>query len=82
MDMKERYWLRVAGLAWQEATQEQFISAEHDAGFRPKGGDGVATGGFSAGGVEGKVTYDEITSDRYGDDPAFLQAVQATAQPV
>ena len=44
---------------YQEVTEEQFITAERAAGFRPKYGDGVATGGFSGRGVSGRVEYVE-----------------------
>jgi hypothetical protein len=58
-DEKECYWLRGMGRKWREVTQEQFIKAEQNAGFHPKRGCGpVATGGFSAGSMEGAITYD------------------------
>ena len=56
--MKEtKYFLKADFMdEYKEVTKEQFIQAERSAGFRPKGGgDGVATGGFSGGGVSGKV---------------------------
>ena len=74
--MQERYWLKRTGSAWQEATQEQFIQAERNAGFRPKSGSGVATGGFSNGSITGRVTYGEITSKDYGYDRDFLAVAQ------
>mgnify|MGYP001562460708 CR=1 FL=1 len=78
--MEARYWLRVSGLPWQEATLEQFVQAERGAGFRPKPGCGpIATGGFSSGSVEGRVTYGEITKDKYDCDPEFLKAVISKA---
>ncbi len=40
---------------WKEVTKEEFINAERAAGFRPKSGDGVATGGFGGNGVSGRV---------------------------
>ena len=42
---------------WTEVTEEEFIKAERSAGFRPKYGDGVATGGFSNGSISGRVEY-------------------------
>ena len=43
---------------WGEATQQQFVAAERAAGFHPKAGCGpVATGGFSGGGVRGRIEY-------------------------
>ena len=41
----------------QEVTKEEFITAERAAGFRPKYGDGLATGGFSGNGVNGSIKY-------------------------
>ena len=61
----ERYWLQVGDLLWQEATADQFIQAEREAGFRPKDGGGFATGGFSGGGIRGKITYGEIPEKAY-----------------
>ena len=58
-ETKERYFVRVSGLSWQECTKEKWISAERSAGFRSKFGDDTcATGGFSAHGIEGARTYD------------------------
>ena len=42
---------------WREVTRQQFVTAERAAGFRPKFGDGLATGGFTGGGVSGKIKY-------------------------
>lgn len=73
MNIKERYWLRVSGLAWQECTKEQFIRAERGAGFRSKFGENsLATGGFSNGSVQGRVT---------NGDNAKLRAVYAELDP-
>lgn len=74
--MKERYWLQVVGLPWQEATKDQFVQAEHSAGFFPKDGVGTATSGFSNGAINGRVTYGEITGKSWGFDPEFLEAVR------
>ncbi len=74
--MNERYWLRVSGLAWQEATREQFISAERTAGFRPMSGDGVATGGFCSGALNGRVTYGNVTTEQYPNEPDFVALAQ------
>ena len=79
MAAKERYWLRVrvSGLPWQEATREQFVQAEREAGFHPKPGCGdVATAGFGNGITEGRVTYGKITEEQYGRDPDFLKAAR------
>lgn len=73
-DMKERYWLRISGHAWQEATKDQFVQAERSAGFRPKPGCGdVATGGFSNGSLQGRVTYGDITDEKYPREPDFVE---------
>ena len=40
---------------YQEVTRDEFIQAERCAGFRPKAGNGVATGGFGGGGVSGSI---------------------------
>ena len=43
-----------------EVTREEFIKAERQAGFYPKGGgDHLATGGFSGGGIRGRIKYEE-----------------------
>ena len=42
---------------YQEVSKEKFIQAERAAGFRPKSGDGCATGGFSGGGVSGSMRF-------------------------
>ena len=51
-----KYYLK---LDWQEdryeVSKEEFIRAERGAGFHPKYGDGVATGGFSSGVISGVV---------------------------
>jgi len=73
---KARYWLRTSGLQWQEATEEQFIQAERTAGFFPKSGCGVATGGFNSGALKGRVTYGKITKKNYGWDPDFLKVAK------
>jgi hypothetical protein len=77
MENTTRYWLQIVGMPWQEATEEQFIAAERAAGFRPKSGTGSATGGFSGGGINGKITTGEITAERYGHDQEFLKAALA-----
>ena len=55
----ERYWLQKGGSPWREVTRKEFISAEEDAGFRPKPGCGpLATSGFSSNGIAGKITHE------------------------
>ncbi len=71
--MSARYWLRVNGLAWEEATKDQFIKSERGAGFYPKYGNGLATAGFSGGSVQGRITYGEITAEDYPDEPDFVE---------
>ncbi|MHA1170222.1 MAG: hypothetical protein ACTSRU_20535 [Candidatus Hodarchaeales archaeon] len=52
----EKYFLKADHEEnWKEVTKAQFINAERNAGFRPKDGDGVATGGFGGNGMNGKV---------------------------
>ena len=71
---KERYWLRVSSLPWQEATAKQFIEAERAAGFHPKFGCGpFATSGFSGNGVAGRITQGDITEEAWGLDPEFIR---------
>lgn len=59
---KERYYLKADWQTeWQEVTQDQFVDAERNAGFHPKSGCGpVATGGFSARGICGRVDYEKV----------------------
>jgi len=41
-----------------EVTKEQFIRAEKSVGFHSKfGGDSVATGGFAAGVISGRIEF-------------------------
>lgn len=77
--MNERYWLRVSGFSWHEATKDQFIKAERDAGFRPKYGNGLATSGFGNGSLEGMVTCGEITAEKYPRDPDFVALAQKSS---
>jgi len=74
----KRYWLKVGSADWREVNEEQFIKAERDAGFCPRDGDGLATGGFSTtigGGICGRITRGEIDRREYKDDPEFLKAL-------
>jgi len=66
-----RYWLRVSGLSWQEATKEQYMSAERGAGFRPKFEGGLATNSFSTCSVEGKTTDGDINEADFADTPNY-----------
>ncbi len=81
MQEDTRYWLRVGTLAWQQATETQFISAERGAGFYPKSGNGVATGGFGGSGIEGRVTYGEVTAKKYPHDLEFVRIAERPATP-
>ena len=48
----------------EEVTEEDFITAERNAGFHSKfGRNSVATGGFSAHGISGRVEYDDEAED-------------------
>ena len=43
---------------WKEVSKEEFMRAERIAGFHSKRGPGtVATGGFSGGGMRGRIEY-------------------------
>jgi len=43
---------------WKEVTKEQYVKAEHTAGFRSKfGWNHIATAGFTSGSVCGRVEY-------------------------
>lgn len=58
--MAERYFLSIIGIDHSEVevSREDWIGAERRAGFWPKGGgNGPATGGFSAGGIHGRIGY-------------------------
>ena len=56
----QRYWLKISGRSWKKVTQDEFIKAEQRAGFFPKPDCGpMATGGFSSGITEGRVTYEK-----------------------
>lgn len=53
-----RYFVQIGEGPEREVSEEEFISWERKAGFRPKSGTGVATGGFSTtagGGIRGKM---------------------------
>lgn len=48
---------------WTEVTKDDWIRAERSAGFRSKfGDDHEATGGFSGGGISGRIEYVEETN--------------------
>ena len=73
--MSTKYFLKVDWQeSWSEVTERQFITAERAAGFRPKGGgDGLATGGFSGGGVSGGI---EIIQDKEGGGEGLEQKTE------
>ncbi|MFA5129298.1 MAG: hypothetical protein WC477_00070 [Patescibacteria group bacterium] len=78
----ERFWLHEDG-KWREVTIDSFRLAEQRAGFTPKAGCRLATGGFSSsrnGEIQGRITYGEITEKKYGWDPEFLKATVALSQ--
>ena len=53
---KYKYYLKAFyEETWKEVSQEAFCQAERHAGFRPKGEGPAATGGFSAGGLRGRI---------------------------
>lgn len=51
----QRYFLSHPAFGEKEVTQAEFIRAERAAGFYPKSGSGVATGGFGYGDISGRV---------------------------
>ncbi|HHA2249955.1 TPA: hypothetical protein ACOEHG_004897 [Enterobacter ludwigii] len=51
----QRYFISHSVFGEREVTQAEFISAERAAGFYPKSGSGVATGGFSSGDISGRT---------------------------
>jgi len=62
--LKERYYLRTTwNKKWDEVSRREFIDAEREAGFYPKGGIGVATAGFSHGSVEGRVDFEFVEKE-------------------
>ncbi len=75
-----RYWLKENG-TWSEVGIEVFKQAELRAGFRSNTKNDTATGGFTSSvtSVVGRITYGEISAEKYGHDPDFLKAVQVTA---
>ena len=63
MTTKYTHWLKataIPGSPWVKVTQEDWLKAERNAGFRPKPGLGpYATGGFSDGSIAGALTGDD-----------------------
>lgn len=63
MRKEPTYWLKadaIPGSTWQKVSKEDWIKAERAAGFRPKSGDGCATGGWSSmGQISGTIRYDD-----------------------
>lgn len=55
MDYNQRYFLSHPAFGEKEVTQAEFIRAERAAGFFPKSGSGVATGGFGSGDISGRI---------------------------
>lgn len=51
----QRFFLSHPAFGEKEVTKEEFIAAERAAGFFPKSGSGVATGGFGSGDILGRV---------------------------
>jgi hypothetical protein len=58
-DYPVKYYLKLARVDEEfEVSRDRFIHAERSAGFRPKSGNGVATGGFTVVvGVSGRIEY-------------------------
>ncbi|EFU5438376.1 hypothetical protein HT774_004154 [Salmonella enterica] len=59
----QRYFLSHPAFGEKEVTQEEFISAERAAGFYPKSGSGVATGGFSCGDIRGRTELSRLEEE-------------------
>ena len=79
-DVTERYWLRYRDQPWQEATRDEYIQAEHNMGFFPKEGEGIATASFfSSRGTEGRTTHGEITEEKHGWDRDFLAVAMTSS---
>ena len=67
--MVDKYYLKADfQKEYQEVTKEEFIQAERAAGFNPKYGDGLATGGFSGNGVSGSIKYISDHRTKESDD--------------
>lgn len=68
--MTPKYYLGAIGLPEQEVSKEEFIRAERAAGFRSKFPGQPATGGFSGGGMSGRVVCvpAEPVTDVDGED--------------
>lgn len=69
---RERFFVSIEGLPWVEVTRQKFREVERKAGFhRP-------TGGFTGGGLQGRVHVEGInTPDQWSWDPEFRAAVLA-----
>jgi len=66
-EIKERYYLRTKwNKKWDEVSKKEFIDAEREAGFYPKGRGRVATAGFIHGSVEGRVDFESVGKE--GDE--------------
>lgn len=65
-------------IPWKRVTEEEFIKVERQAGFYPKGGHGVATGGFGgSSGQQGRVVSPAyVKPDSYEWDTEFNQVLQ------
>ena len=62
MKDENKYYLKADFMNdYKEVSKQEFIQAEQSAGFHSKfGQDHLATGGFSGGGVSGKIEHREI----------------------
>lgn len=74
--MKPQYFLSSEHFPEKEVSEQEFIQAEQNAGFRSKfGPDHVATGGFSGRGMHGRVVYVQM-------EPTLPQAIDCLMEPV
>ncbi len=65
--MQSRYFLRSGHEnPWQEVSEAVWLRAERAAGFRPKHGDGPATGGFSTDTTAGRIVTVKDDGEVFG----------------
>ena len=70
-----RYWIRVGTLDWMEVSRKDYIKAEASAGLSDGKKDVLAAKRFDKPTLKGRVTFGEITPEKYRNDTEFLSAV-------
>ncbi len=77
----DQFWIKEGDGHWKEVSEAGFISAERNAGFRAKTGNGRATNGFGSSNpkIKGRVISESIPRESYREDTVFMQAT-AVAQ--